>query len=95
MRRKIWKWMRRGRNNSINSGREEGEEAMAKQSNSVDVLLLMPGADEATIQNSSILDEWEEDLMRLDVSTRRQRVRRRSSFFSRGGRTLLEEGEEE
>ena len=29
-----------GGNDSINSGREEGEEAMAKQSNSVNVLLL-------------------------------------------------------
>eukprot|EP00957_Ditylum_brightwellii_P060371 4583749-Ditylum_brightwellii.AAC.1 len=68
---------------------------MAKQSNSVDVLLLMPDVDEATIQNSSILDEWEEDLMHLDVSRRRQCDRRGSSFFSRGGRSLLEEKEEE
>ena len=55
----------------------------------------VPDADEATIQNSSILDEWEEDLMRLDVSTRRQHDRRESSFFSRGGRSLLGGREEE
>jgi hypothetical protein len=55
---------------------------------------VMADVDEATIHNSSILDEWEEDLMSLDVPTRRQCDRRGSSFFSRGGRSLLEAPEE-
>eukprot|EP00957_Ditylum_brightwellii_P029334 2217724-Ditylum_brightwellii.AAC.1 len=40
------------------------------------------------------MNTWEEDLKCLDVSTRRQCNRRRSSFFSREGRSLLEVKEE-